>query len=251
MAKLTLIEIVNDVANDIDTEPVNNIADTVESVQIAQIVKTCYFELMASRNWPHLKRSIQLDSVSDLTRPTHLKLPELTKELISFSYNKKTETSPDRDRFTKLTYLEPDHFLKKTNGRNSENTDVTTVTDFGGIDFHVYNDRQPMYFTSFDDEYIILDSYNSDIESTVQSSNTQAIIYFEPSWTHSDSAIPDLPSEAFPLLIEEAKSTAFIVLKQQPNMKSEQKANRQNKWLSRKAWRVDGGVKYPNYGRVK
>lgn len=248
MAKLTLIEIINDIANDIDTEPVNNLEDTVESVQIAQIVKTCYFELMASRNWPHLKRSIQLDSVSDVTKPTHLKLPELTKELISFSYNMKKEGST-RDRFCEVKYVEADQFLKMLNGRNTDNSNVTSVTDFGGITLHVYNDKQPQYFTSFDDEYIVLDAYNSDIEATLQNSNSQALVYFEPSWTHTDTSVPDLPSEAFPLLIEEAKSTAFVVLKQAPNFKSEQKAVRQNKWLSRKAYRVAGGVNYPNYGR--
>jgi hypothetical protein len=61
--------------------------------------------------------------------------------------------------------------------------------------------------------------------------------------------IPDLPIEAFPLLEEESKSTAFFTLKQMANQKAEQKANRQSKWLSRKAWRAAGGVKFQNYGR--
>lgn len=249
MAKLTLLEIANDISNDVDTEPFNSINDTVESLQIAQIIKTTYFELIANRNWPHLKRTVQLDSVSDLTKPTHLKLPELTKELISFAYNKKKVDSLTRDRYSDLTYLEPDQFLRKVNMRNVDNADTIKVTDFGGAPIYIKNDKQPEYFTSFDDEYVVLDSYDAAIESTVQNSNTQALVYFEPSWTHSDSAIPDLPSEAFPLLVEEAKSTAFIVLKQQANAKSEQKARRQNTWLSRKAWKVDGGMEYPNYGR--
>lgn len=249
MAKLTLLELANDISNDIDTEPFNSINDTVESLQIAQIIKTCYFELIANRNWPHLKRTVQLDSVSDPSRPTHLKLPELTKELLSFSYNKLKIDTLTRDRYSELTYLEPDQFLRKFNSRITTDADTDKVIDFGGAPIYIKNDKQPDYYTSFDDEYVVLDSYDSAIETTVQNSNTQALIYFEPSWSHTDSAIPDLPSEAFPLLLEEAKSTAFVVLKQQANAKAEQKAKRQNTWLARKAWRVDGGVRYPDYGR--
>ena len=249
MAKLNLLDIVNDIANDCDTEYVNSIDDTVESVQIAQIVKTSYFELIASRNWPHLRKTAVLDSVSDLAKPTHLKLPEGTKELVKFCYNRAKEDNPTRRRYEELQYMDAEDFLEYTNLRNSDNSNVVEVTDFGGSKIQVLNDQQPTYFTSFDDEYLVLDSYNLNIEDTVQSSNTQVIIYFEPDWTTTDEFIPDLPSEAFPLLIEEAKSNAYLVLRQQPNAKAEQRARRQNIWLSRRAWRTSGGLGYPDYGR--
>ena len=38
-------------------------------------------------------------------------------------------------------------------------------------------------------------------------------------------------------------------LKQAPDQKAEQEAVRQRNWLSRKAWKVKGGIHYPNYGR--
>ena len=87
------------------------------------------------------------------------------------------------------------------------------------------------------------------LEDSLQKSKTQAIAYIIPSWTHTDSAIPDLPDEAFPALIEESKATAFFTLKQMINDKAEQKSQRQNRWLSRKVWRVNGGINYPNFGR--
>ena len=251
MAKLTLLDMVQDIANDLDTEQINSIDDTVESVQIAQIVKTCYFELMASRNWPHLQRTVQLDGLSDTATPTHLKLPELTKEVVTFSYNCRTEDNPTRDTFREIKYVEPDHFLRKCNSRDVTQDNVIKVTDIGGAPVYVFNDKSPTFYTSFDDECIVLDAYNADLESTLTTSNTQAIVFYEPSWTHADTHIPDIPSEAFPLLLSESKSTAFLVLKQQTNAKAEQKAIRQNTWLARKSWRVEGGVRYPNYGRKK
>ena len=38
-------------------------------------------------------------------------------------------------------------------------------------------------------------------------------------------------------------------LKEVQDIKSEQEAGRQQRWLSRKAWTVNGGIRYPNYGR--
>ncbi len=250
MAKLTVLEIVQDILNDADADQVNSINDTVESLQVAQIIKTTYFEIIANRNWPHLRRSIQLDSVLDTDRPTHLKLPTGIKELVFFNYNKR-KSDEDKERYDKLDYVEPEEFLRRSNNRNSLESTIDQITDFGGVKFLIRNDRQPEYFTSFDDEFLIADSYDIDLESTLQSSQSQCVAYQDPIWSVDDSFIPDLPSEAFPALQEEAKSTAFIVLKQQANEKAEQKSKRQQRWLSRKAWRVSGGIKYPDYGRKR
>ena len=251
MAKMTLLEIVQDILNDADSDAVNSINDTVESLQVAQIVKTSFFEIIANRNWPHLRRTVQLVDVLDPARPTHLRLPEGTKELVLFNYNKRKEDDPARDRYQSLKYFEPEEFLSQTNRRNTNNATVDTAVDGGGISFHYRNDIQPTFYTSFDDDFVVLDSFNNALETTLQGSQTQCVIYFDPVWVNDDSAIPDLPSEAFPALLEEAKATAFIVLKQQANNKAEQKSKRQQRWLSRKSWRVSGGVKYPDFGRKR
>jgi hypothetical protein len=250
MAKLTLLDMVQDIANDLETDEINSISDTIESVQIAQIVKTSFFEMIASRNWPHLKRTFQLTSSSDPAYPTHMRLPEDVKELIMVSYDKK-KSGESRDKYQEIYWVEPEEFLYKSNQRNIDNSNVDSITDFGGVPFNIYNDRAPTYFTSFDDEWIVADAYDSAVDSVLQTSKTQALGYISPTWSHTDTAIPDLPEEAFPALLEEAKSTAFVVLKQMPNEKAEQKAGRQHRRLARKAWRVDGGVRYPNYGRKR
>jgi hypothetical protein len=248
MAKMTLLELVQDILNDADCDHVNSINDTVESLQAAQIVKTCYFEMIANRNWPHLRRTIGLDDVLDTDRPTHLKLPTGIKEIVFINYNKKM-VKDGKTLYSKLAYVEPEDFLSRTNKRNSLEAQIEQVEEFGGIIFQIRNDKQPEYFTSFDDEYIVCDSFQNELETTLHSDQVQMVAYQDPIWINDDSAIPDLPSEAFPALLEESKSTAFVVLKQQPNQKAEQKSKRQQRWLSRKAWRVSGGVKYPDYGR--
>ena len=130
------------------------------------------------------------------------------------------------------------------NSLNEENANVDLVTDFGGAVYPIRNDVPPTYWTSFDDEYIVFNSYDSSVEATVQNSNSQATGYIEKSFTFSDSFVPELPTEAFASLLAEAKAEAFSVLRQEVNQRVEREAQRQRTWLSRKAWTAAGGVKY-------
>lgn len=246
--KQTLLQITQDILNDLDSDEVNSINDTVEASQVAQIVKTCYYELISNRNWPLNQTLKQLEASGDINKPNYMKLPEGTKELLSLKYNviKSGET---KVQYKDMKYLYPDEFLSLTYQRNSDLGNVIDVIDSSGITLLIYNDKAPEWWTSFDDTYIVFDSYDSSIDDTLKKSKSQAILYLEPSWSHVDGFIPSLPEDAFSLLIEEAKSTAFLALKQMPNQKAEQKAARQNRWLSRKAWRAKGGIRYPNYGR--
>jgi hypothetical protein len=246
--KYTLLEMVQDILNDLDSDEVNSINDTVESQQVAQIIKTSFYEQIANRNWPHLRKLIQLESLGDVTKPNYLKIPKGMKELISLRYDVH-DVDQLSYRMNELKYKEPEAFLRNGYGRTINSPDIIQVRDFSGSILHIRNDRAPNYWTSFDDKHIVTDSYDAGVDDTLQKSKTQCMAYIEPKWVHMDSAIPDLPDEAFPGLLEEAKSTAFLVLKQMANQKAEQKAARQSRWLSRKAWTVKGGIQYENYGR--
>lgn len=246
--KLTLLEIVQDILNDLNSDSVNSINDTEESLQAAQIVKTTYLEMMADRDWPHLRSLIQLNAVSDTARPTYLQLPVNVRRLDIIKYNKRKSTDT-KDKFEDVKYQEPDSFLRLVNSRDESQATIVEATDSSGVKIKVYNDRAPQYWTSFDDEYIVMDAYDSAVDSTLQASKTQCVAYVDPSWSNLDTAIPDLPSEAFPSLLAEAKSTAFVMLKEVANEKAEQKSRRQRQWLSRNSWRAKGGIRTPDYGR--
>jgi len=244
--KKTLFEIVDYILNEMDADQVNSITDTVESSQVAQIVRSCYEEMMSNRNWPHLRKLIQLESLGDVDKPNYLKAPDLLKEMVFFKYDvqKLGATLPV---FDDIKFKYPDEFLNLTAKRTGDN--VQQVVDFSGSTLLIYNDRAPQYWTSFDDKHIVTDSYDNEVDDTLKKSKTQALAFMFPSWSHLDNFVPDLPAEAFSALIEEAKSTAFLTLKQMANQKAEQKAGRQNRWLSRKAWELSGGVRYQDYGR--
>lgn len=249
MAKKTLLEIVQDILNDISSDSVNSIDDTEESTMVAQIVRSTYEAMMSNRNWSHQKQTIAITPYSDSTLPTHMKIVENIKELIFLNYDKAT-ASDTRKRYSEVKWLEPDVFLFRTNQENDSASNVLTVLDPSGIELFIRNDKAPTYYTSFDDETLVFDSYDSDVDSTLQGSKFQSQAYVMPSWTHTDDAVPDLPEESFSALIEEAKSKSAWKLKSEADQKAEQEATRQHRWLSRKEWSINGGIKYPNYGRT-
>lgn len=248
MPKMTLLEITNDILNDMVSDKVNSIDDTVESEEVAQIVKSCYYEMVSNRNWPHTKKLMQLTALGDTAKPNYLKIPDSVKELINFRYDKISVSNP-KVALEDIIYKEPDAFLRYVSVRNSTLSDVQTVVDFSGSKLLILNDQAPTYWTSFDDTHLVTDSFDSAVDSTLQSSKSQCLVYYEPVWETLDTFIPDLPVDAFSALVEEAKSTAFLTIKQVANQKAEQKANRQSRWLSRKAWKAKGGIQYDDYGR--
>lgn len=248
--KMSLLDMVQDILSDMDADEVNSIDDTYEAGQVAQIIKSTYYAMIDSRNWPHTKRAITFDSSSDIDLPTHMKVQENLKELVFVNYNK-AKLSDTRKRYEKVKYLDGDSFLRLLNVRNDTQDNIDIIIDPTGIELMIQNDKAPQYYTSFNDVDIVFDSYDNEVDSTLQSSKIQAQGYIIPGWSYLDDFIPDLPDEAFTALLEEAKSRAMFKLKQTQDIKAEQESTRQQRWLARKAWTVSGGIEYPNYGRVR
>ena len=46
MAKLTLLEMTQDIMSDMDSDEINSINDSVEALQVAQIIKTTYYNII-------------------------------------------------------------------------------------------------------------------------------------------------------------------------------------------------------------
>lgn len=245
---MTLLEIAQDIASDMNTDEFNSITDTLESLQIARIVESTYFEMMANKNWPHLKQLTTLNASGDSAKPTHMNMPESMKELHLVQYNK-IKSGETRTRWEEVVYITPDAFLRKVSELNSDNSDVQEVTDHSGVKLLIKNNRAPQYYTSFNDEWLVFDSFDNTVDTTLQSSKTQCMVTLSPTFTVQDSFIPDLPVEAFPGLLAEAKSVSFARIKQSPDAKSEQQAKRQRSWLSRKSFQAGQGMQFPDYGR--
>lgn len=248
--KQTLLEIVQTILEEVDGDTVNSISDTEESEQIAGFVRTVYRNMMSNSVWPHTRRAIALTPRSDSDFPTHMVVNDNVKELVSIRYNK-IKSGETKKNYVLLKYKDPDEFLNILNKRDSTATNIDTIIDDSGIELLIKNDKAPEYYTSFDDVNVIFDSYDSDVDSTLQESKLQAQGYIIPVFTLEDDFIPDLPPDAFAKLIEETISRVQLKMRQFQDIKSEQESQRQSRYMSRRNWVVKGGINYPNYGRNK
>lgn len=248
MSKMTLLEIVSDILNDLNADNVNTIDDTIESQQVAQIVKSTYFALMHIRNWKGNQQLLPLIASGDDALPTHVTLPENLSELVFVNYDCRLATDT-RKVYRNVRYVYPDEFLRRQNQYDDTVDYVDVIQDPTGVELLIRNDMPPTYWTSFDDKVLVFDSYNKEIEDTIQSNKIQAMGFVTPDWQMTDTFIPVLPEEAFTLLLEESKSRASLKINQQADQKAEQEAGRQNRWLAGKQWRAHKGERTPNYGR--
>jgi len=249
MAKLTFLELTQDILSDMNSDSVNSIADTVEADQVARIVKATYFKILSNKDWPHLRGTLELTSSGSVLRPTHFVLPDNLQRIQNIKYNKIGDGESNA-RWDDIHWMENDVFLTHIHARNSSDTNVTSVPDYvDNRTLLVMNDRSPTYWTSFDDEHIVMDSYDSAVDSTLQASKVMCIGYRSPVWQWEDAFVPDLPEKMFPYLLAEAKSTAFATIKQMPNAKEEQWSTRLKANLSQDKFRQNGKMKYASYGR--
>lgn len=250
MAKMTLIQMVQDILLDMGSDDVTSYTDTVESQQVANIIRDTYDHIIVGKDWPHLYKLFTLSSTGTNT-PTRMLLPETLMSLDFVKYNRK-QLNDDRERWEEIPFVSPKEFLEETAARNSESNNVQIVTDpDSGVEFNIFTDKHPTMYTSFSEISASFDGYNGDVEDDARlfTSNTMAYGKLYPSIVMQDSLIFPLPIEGYTLLLEEAKSTAFLRVKEMPDQKAEQRAITQRRRMSQKAWSINRGIKYPDYGR--
>lgn len=244
---MTLGEMVDDILSSLDSDPVTTYNDTVEGEQVALILRTTYYNLIDGKDWPQLYTMFQLTQSSSST-PTHMTLGTTITDVKYIKYNVKSSTDTV-DKFIEIEYKTPQEFMAILDARPSDNTSVTQITDASGIYLNIVNDQPPMYYTSFDESTIIFDAFDNTVETFLKTIKTQCYGRQEPTVTLSDGMYFNLPTDAFSLLLNEAKAVAWAELKQVQNPKAEQHANSQRRRMSQEAWKLKNGIKYPNLGR--
>lgn len=245
--KQKLIDIVQRVAEFCNAGSVNSIKDTRESMQIAKIVKETFEDLVLRRELVTGQALVQLQSVSDEEKPTHLLVPEGVIALDNVKYKNAEGTLED------LQYLEPMEFVDNSLHLDPTKEDVTTVTDYSGIIFNVHNNRAPKYYTVMTgeiqighqcdcgrdiigaNEYMVFDAYDKDFEDTLQGHNVVAYGHVMPEFRLEDSFVPPLSIQQFPVLISRAKTFAAKELKDQENPLEYDKGRKQFIQVSQKA----------------
>jgi hypothetical protein len=249
--KKTLLEIVQDILNDLDSDSVNSIDDTIEATQVANIVAQTYFDLISDRVIPEHFELFRLVALSDSERPNYMALADNVANLHTVWYNKSTDGDQE---YVEIHWRDPLDFLRHTSARNSSAADTKIVLDFNSdTELLIFTDRMPFMYTSFDNKHVVFDSHDVAIDTTLQESKSRAYGELIPTVTLTNGFTFDFEAKYFPYLIAEAKSRSFSVLHKTLDSKVEQVARRHKGFIQREKYRFD--QQKPNdrrgYGRTR
>lgn len=233
--RYSLLELVQRVLESIDSDEVNSIADTTESVAIANIVKESYFEIISDIAPKDTSNLFHLDASTDNTQPCVMYLPDNAINIKHFKYN--IGPSIQDMNYRDICYLDMDSFLSMLDGYDPSDSWVSTQTvDFNGgsFVFKLRNDESPRWYTSPDDRTLIFDAYDSSYETTLTSIRTHILGETVPIFNLTDTFVPQLDPKQFTLLLNKSKATAAVELKQVANDRA-QKVERRHMMLAYKS----------------
>jgi hypothetical protein len=255
-AKMTLLEIVQAALRSIGSDNVNAIGDTPESADVAYMVRDVFYELLHGRYWPHLKKVIRPSASGDSSKPCEMQIEDNVQRIFedTFYYDKRETVSANPD-YQLVHWVSNEEFLRLVMPRSGSVSDsnLQSMSTTNGWNIYIYNDRAPKYYTSIDDEILLFDAFDSGVDTTLQQSKAQVMVYEEPTFSYTDGWTPDLPDKVFPLLLAEVKSVVALEIAQEANAKQEQISRRQDNWMAREKYRSrDNKIRYADgahYGR--
>lgn len=280
--KYTNLQYVQSILSSLGSDEVNSVSDTAESLQVLDVLRTTYFNIIGRTNPPEHKQLIQLQPSLDTTYPVMMYVPDGIKNVEWIKYfnsnalpNATNQAGFQHDLnvditsasssagaapgYEYVTILPVTQFIEMTNSFNPEDSDVeqfvftNNENGFPGTyTFYYKNNKQPQYCTILSNYFVIFDGYDATQDDTLQASKSMAYGLVTPTWRNEDTFIPNLDEEQVPLLLNEAKSLAFFEMKQMVHTKAEQEAKRQWSSVQRDKAKINRPTSFdalPNFGR--
>jgi hypothetical protein len=240
--QMTLLDLTQNVLSSLSSDEVNSIGDTVESQQVAQIIKNKYFDIVSRVELPEHEQLIQLQPSLDETVPVLMYVPDGVTEVSWLKYfnsniideatggghdinvdiiSTEGTIQPPPPGYQYVTILPIRQFIDMVNTFNPTESNVESFIFNGNVNgkpgtfnFYYKNDKQPQYCTVLSNYYVIFDSFDNTQDSTLQASKSMGWGRIMPTFLMEDSFIPNLDDEQFVLLLNEAKALAYFELKQ-------------------------------------
>lgn len=214
--KKSLIELVQDIMASINSDEVSSIGDTTEAYDVARIIRDCYETLVVETDPKLMTGVFHLTPSGDPDKPVLMSIPKTVSEMFWVKYS----VSKDLDDidFVPVKYLPLDEFLEYTN-RMKDPWVKEMVFYYNGEPFKTkyHSDQFPKYYTTLDDETLLFDAVDKTVEDTLTSSRSYCLGVLGSHFIMDDHYIPQIAESQFPLLLNMAKSQAFIELRQIEN----------------------------------
>ena len=180
-----MLQIVQRTLSITDGDEVTTISETVESEQVAELVKTVYDDIMSEFPWYHRRSTVALEVTATANE---MRIPNEVDRLLSdiIYYGDK-----------EVHWILPENMLYLLKNRD---TTLSAVDSNGAM-----NDVDPTYWSSLDDENIIFDSY----DGSLVSSSTAVWAASVPTTPTNDTDVPDMPHGLHIALLYGVFSMAF------------------------------------------
>lgn len=211
----------------------NSIGQAYPSLNTVAGNNVLYFTVVPS--WVQIGQTIS-DITNATAIPANTTVTDVTSGTVTISNNVASPgvTAGDLITFSPVTnplfyqeirVLSARDFMEMNTRFNPLDGDVFTY-QLQGMNLRYKNDKKPQYACVLQNYYVLFDSFEAQIESTLQSSKTMCYGQMLPPFIMSDTFVPDLDDKQVPLLFNESKALAFVELKQTVNPKAEQEAKR-------------------------
>lgn len=226
----TLLDLTQEILSSLDSDEVNSISDTVESYQVAVLLRGVYYDLATDLGLLEHDTVFGLSASQDTTKPVIMTIPANVTRIDNITYDNR-ETADTTPNYQPVKFKPIDQFLEMMQGLRESDNDIGVYT-FEGDNEDVFSaiyrtDKFPEWFTSYNNSTILFDSYREDIENTLQQSKCLCYGSVYPVFELVDEHEPDLDPTQFSLLINRAKVRAFAELKQVQNAEAAGEARRQ------------------------
>lgn len=246
----TLLDMTQEILAEMGSDAVNSISDTQEATDVATIIRGVFKDIVEEFDIPGNANLLAFEGLGDTSKPTLMKMPADVQRIEWIKYDTRTDFTTNK-RYSDVEFKDPFDFITITNQRPSTDTDTYQVVQYSAnVPIVVGRTAAPKYWTSFNDDIIVFDSFDSSVDATLQASKTIAHGYIRPTLVLSDTAVPTLPTNLLRQLYHQALAKCFVNLKTVMNPKAERSENRSRIRNARAKWRQGRKVSNgPNYGR--
>jgi hypothetical protein len=242
MEKMTLLEMTQNILSAMNSDEVNGIADTVESMMVAEEIRTTFRDIFTNHDDVIFEGLATLESPSNPATPNVLTLPANVQGLKWIKYKNYVQSDAPDVSYNDITYVEPEDFVRLIIEQPTPVTSVSVpILPSSSVTYPINNQKAPKYFTILhDDQTLVFDSFESAHESFLTGSNSLAWATQYKTFNLADDFIPPCSAADFPRLLAEAKSSCFINIKEIANSNEVARARRQKVASQRRRGTVAG-----------
>ncbi len=243
--KRTILKLVQDLGEGINTDEIDALNETEEVVRIQNILKQTVSEVLDRKTWEFMKDKVrQLDDrLPGSNQLNILLIPDDVTLIKCLRYK------DGNGKFYDVTYLQACDFIEKVQSRTIGDN-VIAITNSDGVDLNTRTNVVPQYWTSFDETTITFDAYNSITGNGNLIADSVIIADVMPVTDFDDPiAVLNLPERMETLIFNEALVTCNYRIRQTRDPRADRVARRQGISLRENEHKTKKDKKVRRYGR--